>query len=74
MRRARRVGDGLPVVLKALTSLDVVLRDSALDLPTTSRIGTRVAGTLAALHRAGVIHEDIKPHNVLVRLDPHRRS
>ncbi|WP_437963469.1 AAA family ATPase [Sorangium sp. So ce260] len=120
VRRARRVGDGLPVVLKALrperatprevarlrheqaiakeiahpgvvrilgveerdgapvlvledfgaTSLDVVLRDGALDLPTTLRIGTRVAGTLAALHRAGVIHKDIKPHNVLVRLDP----
>ncbi|WP_437290531.1 AAA family ATPase [Sorangium sp. So ce406] len=118
--RARRAGDGLPVVLKALRperatprevarlrheqaiakelshpgvvrvlgveeragapvlvledfgarSLDAVLRDDALDLPTTLRIGCRVAGTLAALHRAGVIHKDIKPHNVLVRLDP----
>lgn len=52
------------------TSLDAVLRNDALDLPTTLRIGTRVAGTLAALHRAGVIHKDIKPHNILVRLDP----
>ncbi|XXT22619.1 AAA family ATPase [Sorangium sp. So ce429] len=118
--RARRAGDGLPVVLKALrperatprevarlrheqaiakelahpgvvsvlgveerggapvlvmedfgaTSLDAFLRNDALDLPTTLRIGTRVAGTLAALHRAGVIHKDIKPHNILVRLDP----
>ncbi|XXX80888.1 AAA family ATPase [Sorangium sp. So ce134] len=120
VRRARRVSDGLPVVLKAPrpdrassraaarlrheraitrglalpgvlrvldldesggapvlvledfggTSLDRLLRGERLDLPTSLRIGARVADALASLHQAGVIHKDVKPHNILVRLDP----
>ncbi|WP_437947152.1 AAA family ATPase [Sorangium sp. So ce296] len=120
VRRARRVSDGQPVVLKGASagraspraiarlrheqvitreiahpgvlrildveesdggpvlvledfggaSLDMVLRGDRLSLATTLRIGIHVADALAALHHAGVIHKDVKPHNILVRLDP----
>ncbi|AUX24168.1 serine/threonine protein kinase [Sorangium cellulosum] len=51
-------------------SLDIVLRGERLDLRTILRIGIHVADALASLHHAGIIHKDIKPHNILVRLDP----
>ncbi|WP_438019934.1 AAA family ATPase [Sorangium sp. So ce315] len=65
--------DGGPVlVLEDFggASLDIVLRSHRLSLATTLRIGIHVADALASLHHAGVIHKDVKPHNVLVRLDP----
>ncbi|WP_437941112.1 AAA family ATPase [Sorangium sp. So ce341] len=65
--------DGGPVlVLEDFggASLDVVLRGERLSLATTLRIGIHVADALASLHHAGVIHKDVKPHNILVRLDP----
>ncbi|MGK3994849.1 AAA family ATPase [Sorangium sp. So ce1024] len=51
-------------------SLDIVQRSSRLSLDTILRIGIHVADALASLHHAGVIHKDVKPHNILVRLDP----
>ncbi|WP_437614646.1 AAA family ATPase [Sorangium sp. So ce834] len=65
--------DGGPVlVLEDFggASLDIVLRSNRLSLATTLRIGIHVADALASLHHAGVIHKDVKPHNILVRLDP----
>ncbi|WP_437536027.1 AAA family ATPase [Sorangium sp. So ce726] len=65
--------EGLPVlVLEDLggTSLDILLRRKRLTLSASLRIGIHVADALASLHHAGVIHKDIKPHNLLVRLDP----
>ncbi|WP_437338027.1 AAA family ATPase [Sorangium sp. So ce394] len=65
--------DGGPVlVLEDFggASLDIVLRSDRLSLATTLRIGIHVADALASLHHAGVIHKDVKPHNILVRLDP----
>ncbi|WP_437680983.1 AAA family ATPase [Sorangium sp. So ce131] len=52
------------------TSLDILLRGERLSLPKRLRIGIHVADALASLHHAGVIHKDVKPHNILVRLDP----
>ncbi|WP_434047191.1 MULTISPECIES: AAA family ATPase [Sorangium] len=51
-------------------SLDIVLRSERLSLATTLRIGIHVADALASLHHAGIIHKDVKPHNILVRRDP----
>ncbi|KYG05389.1 protein kinase [Sorangium cellulosum] len=65
--------DGGPVlVLEDFggASLDIVLRGERLSLATTLRIGIHLADALASLHHAGVIHKDVKPHNILVRLDP----
>ncbi|WP_437320282.1 AAA family ATPase [Sorangium sp. So ce385] len=65
--------DGGPVlVLEDFggASLDIVLRGERLSLATTLRIGIHVADALASLHHAGIIHKDVKPHNILVRLDP----
>ncbi|AUX31430.1 MULTISPECIES: protein kinase domain-containing protein [Sorangium] len=65
--------DGGPVlVLEDFggASLDIVLRSNRLSLAMTLRIGIHVADALASLHHAGVIHKDVKPHNILVRLDP----
>ncbi|WP_438036195.1 AAA family ATPase [Sorangium sp. So ce204] len=65
--------DGGPVlVLEDFggASLDIVSRSERLGLGTTLRIGIHVADALAALHHAGIIHKDVKPHNILVRLDP----
>ncbi|KAE8764910.1 serine/threonine-protein kinase, partial [Georgenia thermotolerans] len=46
--------------------LAAVLRDGPLPLAEALRIGERVAGALEAVHRAGIVHRDVKPANVLV--------
>jgi formylglycine-generating enzyme required for sulfatase activity/tRNA A-37 threonylcarbamoyl transferase component Bud32 len=47
-------------------------RDGTLDPATTTRILSEVASALDLAHRRGVIHRDIKPHNILLERDSGR--
>lgn len=63
---------GRPVIVMELIdgpSLDDVLtKHGVMDPREAARIGARVMEALGAAHRAGVLHRDVKPGNVL--LDP----
>ncbi|MGK5632895.1 serine/threonine-protein kinase, partial [Streptomyces sp. URMC 123] len=62
--------DGRPVIVMELVdgpSLDDVLRErGVLDPREAAGIGAKVMDALAAAHRAGVLHRDVKPGNVLL--------
>ncbi|MFE3765315.1 protein kinase [Streptomyces sp. NPDC059104] len=61
---------GLPVIVMELVdgpSLDeVVTRRGALDPQEAAAIGAKLMDALDAAHRAGVLHRDVKPGNVLL--------
>ncbi|WP_455772262.1 protein kinase domain-containing protein [Streptomyces lydicus] len=62
--------DGRPVIVMELVdgpSLDDAIEQrGALDPRETARIGAQVMDALDAAHRAGVLHRDVKPGNVLL--------
>jgi hypothetical protein len=41
-------------------------QDGLLDLPEVLRIGTQIADGLAAAHKQGLVHRDVKPGNILL--------
>lgn len=45
------------------------MRRGRLDLHEALEVAVQVAGALAAAHRAGVVHRDVKPENVMLRPD-----
>lgn len=45
---------------------DKVRKEGPLPLPDVLRAGVKLAGALAAVHEAGVLHGDIKPQNILI--------
>jgi serine/threonine protein kinase len=46
-------------------SLDFLIRERPLDDESAARIGLQVARGLAAVHKAEVVHRDVKPENIL---------
>jgi tRNA A-37 threonylcarbamoyl transferase component Bud32 len=62
--------DGLPwIVMEYVPSRSlhqVLSEDGALSPVAVARIGLHVLDALTAAHEAGVLHRDIKPHNVLI--------
>ncbi|MEU8146164.1 protein kinase [Nonomuraea sp. NPDC048901] len=45
---------------------DKVRKEGPLQVPDVLRTGVKLAGALAAVHEAGVLHGDIKPQNILI--------
>ena len=68
--------DGLPYLAAQFiegTTLDQKLeQEGRLDLATTVRICSQVADGLQALWKAGMVHRDVKPANILLDLDGNR--
>jgi serine/threonine protein kinase len=68
-------GDHVWLVMEYVPSrtLDQMVReDGALEPRAAARIGADVADGLAAAHRLGTVHRDVKPSNILVREDDGR--
>ncbi|WP_170175239.1 serine/threonine-protein kinase [Georgenia muralis] len=61
-------GDTAYIVMERLRGQDLAatLRSGPLPLGEALRVGSRVAGALAAAHEVGIVHRDVKPANILV--------
>ncbi|MFF2653546.1 serine/threonine-protein kinase [Streptomyces sp. NPDC058045] len=65
-------GNQVWIVMELLDSrslADLLHEQRQLSVPHAARIGLQVLRGLAAVHESGVLHRDVKPHNILFRPD-----
>ncbi|MFD6275728.1 protein kinase [Streptomyces sp. NPDC060209] len=65
-------GSQVWIVMELLNSrslADLLREQQQLSVPHAARIGLQVLRGLAAVHESGVLHRDVKPHNILFRPD-----
>lgn len=70
-------GSTLGLVMELVEGPDLrsVLRsEGTLPPETVARLGSHVAAGLAAAHDVGVVHRDVKPENILLRVEPTRAA
>ena len=56
-------------LVRARTLAEIVATEGPLPPERVARIGLQIASTLDAAHRAGIVHRDVKPANVMVDED-----
>jgi Tol biopolymer transport system component len=59
-------GDYLAMELVRGRTLDAVIPQAGLPLPSALRYATQIVDALAAAHAAGIVHRDLKPGNIMV--------
>src|SRR6266487_221837 len=56
-------------LVRARTLAEIVATEGPLPPERVARIGLQIASTLDAAHRAGIVHRDVKPANIMVAQD-----